>query len=311
MPQRVLDFAGLAHVGDHLHGGRVIVGEEQALAFIQLADDLHLLLGQREIKDVKVLLHPLLVGGFGDDHHVALQQKAQGGLRGGFVILLTDFVQDGIGEKVVASLGEGAPGLVLHAVLFHVLVRGLLLMEDVGLHLVDRRGDFGELAQVDQAVGIKIADADGAQLASTVGLFHRAVGAVIVAERLVNQQQIDVVGVQLLQRTVDGGLCHLVSGVGDPHLGGQEQLVPRHAAFLDGGAHRLLVAVGLGGIDGAVAHRDGVQHAAFTFLAADLVDAVAKFWHLDAVVECYIFHHDFILPNCNRWPPVQSAATVL
>ena len=167
MPQRFLDFAGLDHVGDHLHGTRVIVGEEQALAFIQLADGLHLLLGQREIKDVKVLLHPLLVGGFGDDHHVALQQKAQGSLRGGLVVLLADFVQNGIGEKVVASLGEGPPGLVLYAVLFHVLVRGLLLMEDVGLHLVDRRRDFGELAQVDQAVGIKVADADGAQLAST------------------------------------------------------------------------------------------------------------------------------------------------
>lgn len=118
LPPGALDFAGLAHVGDHLHGGRVIVGEEQALAFIQLADGLHLLLGQREIKDVKVLLHPLLVSGFGDDHHVALQQKAQGSLRGGLVVLLADFVQDGIGEKVVASLSEGPPGLVLHAVLF-------------------------------------------------------------------------------------------------------------------------------------------------------------------------------------------------
>lgn len=83
----------------------------------------------------------------------------------------------GLVKKSLRPSAKGPPGLVLHAVLFHVLVRGLLLMEDVGLHLVDRRGDFGELAQVDQAVGIKVADADGAQLASPVSLLHGAVGA--------------------------------------------------------------------------------------------------------------------------------------
>ena len=134
-------------------------------------------------------------------------------------------------KKSLRPSAKGPPGLVLHAVLFHVLVRGLLLMEDVGLHLVDRRRDFGELAQVDQAVGIKVADADGAQLASPVGLLHGAVGAVIVTERLVNQQQIDVVGVQFLQRAVDGGLCLLISGIGYPYFSCDKEFLPRKSAL--------------------------------------------------------------------------------
>ena len=45
----------------------------------------------------------------------------------------------------------------------------------------------------------------------------------------------------------------LVPGVGEPHFGGQENVLTGQSTGGDGRAHALLVAVGLGGVDVAVA----------------------------------------------------------
>ena len=82
---------------------------------------------------------------------------------------------------------------MLHAEFLHDLVRLLLLEKDVRLHLVDGGPDRAEIGKVDQAVGVKVAHADRADLAGMKRIFHGAVGAVVVAEGLVNEQQIDVV----------------------------------------------------------------------------------------------------------------------
>ena len=60
-----------------LYRFRVIVREEQALAAVQRFDGRHILRVQREIKQIEILLHPLLVRGFRDHGHTALHEKAQ------------------------------------------------------------------------------------------------------------------------------------------------------------------------------------------------------------------------------------------
>ena len=130
---------GFAHVGEHFHRGWVVVGEEQALALVQLADGRHVLAAQGEVKHTDVLLHTLLVGGLGDHHHAGLEQEAQGGLGGGLVVLGADLGQHGVVEEVLPALGEGAPALMLYAVLLHDFMGLGLLLEHMGLHLVDRR----------------------------------------------------------------------------------------------------------------------------------------------------------------------------
>ena len=82
---------------------------------------------------------------------------------------------------------------MLHAEFLHDLVRLLLLEKDVRLHLVDGGLDRAEIGKVDQAVGVKVAHADRAYLAGMKRIFHGAVSAVVVAEGLVDEQQIDVV----------------------------------------------------------------------------------------------------------------------
>ena len=51
--------------------------EKQALAAVQRFDGRHILRVQREIKQIEILLHPLLVRGFRDHGHTALHEKAQ------------------------------------------------------------------------------------------------------------------------------------------------------------------------------------------------------------------------------------------
>ena len=71
---------------------------------VQLADALHILIGQREVEHIEVLLHTLLADGLRDDNHAALDEIAQGGLCRTLVILGTDGYQRFVTEEVVASL---------------------------------------------------------------------------------------------------------------------------------------------------------------------------------------------------------------
>ena len=190
-----------------------------------------------------------------------------------------------MGEDVVAALGQRAPGLQGGAVLGVPGAVVGLLVEDVGLHLVDGRRHLDVLRQVHEPVGEEVGDTDGADLAGGQGLLHGAVGAVVVAEGLVDEQQVDVVGAQAAQGAVDGAGGALVPGVGDPHLGGDEDVLAGQSAGGDGRAHALLVAVGLGGVDVAVADLEGLEHGPLGLLRRSQEDAVADLRDVDAIVE--------------------------
>ena len=221
----------------------------------------------------------------GDDDDVELDEVAQGHLGGGLAVLLADGGEHRVGEDVVAALGERPPGLQGGVVLGVPGAVVGLLVEDVGLHLVDGRRHLDVLRQIHEPVGEEVGDADGADLAGGQGLLHGAVGAVVVAEGLVDEQQVDVVGAQAAQRAIDGAGGAFLPGVGDPHLGGQEDVLAGQSAGGDGRAHALLVAVGLGGVDVAVADLEGLEHGALGLLRRGQEDAVADLRDVDAIVK--------------------------
>ena len=78
--------------------------EEQTLARIQCADGIHFSIAQGKIEHIQVLLHPLLVGGFGDHHHIRLDEEPQGGLSGCFAVMLADLHQHGVGKAALFAL---------------------------------------------------------------------------------------------------------------------------------------------------------------------------------------------------------------
>ncbi len=106
-------------------------------------------------------------------------------------------------EEVVLAFRERPPGFDLHAVLLQELLGLDLLVERVGFDLVDRRGDVVVDDQVHHAVGVEVADADGADPALPVERLHVPPGAVDVAVRLVDQVEVQVVQSQPLQRPLE------------------------------------------------------------------------------------------------------------
>jgi hypothetical protein len=130
---------------------------------------------------------------------------------------------------------------------------------------------------------------------------HRAPRAVDVAERLVDEVQIDVVQAQSLQGGGEGALRGFSAGVLHPELGGHEQLFSGDAARGDRTSDCLLVALGGGGVQRPVARREGVAHGLLGLVNGDLVDAEAEDRHRYAVVQShlgYVGSHDACLSLC-------------
>lgn len=71
---------------------------------------------------------------------------------------------------------------------------------DPGLwsELVDRRGDLVVLDEVHEPVGVEVRHPDRLGEALAIDFLHRAPGAVVIAKRLVDQIDVDVVERQTL-----------------------------------------------------------------------------------------------------------------
>src|SRR5215203_233255 len=165
----------------------VAVVEEQRLTGVQAGDLRHLVVGQLEVEDGEVLGHPLGSDRFGDDDDAALDEPAQHDLGDGLAVRVGDPGQCRVGEQVVAAFGEGSPRLHLNPAVAHQLLVVAALEERVGLDLVHRRGGLVVVDEVDEAVGVEVRDADGADLALLVQGLHGPPLAVDVTEGLVNQ----------------------------------------------------------------------------------------------------------------------------
>ena len=258
--------------------------DDFAAAQIQLGDGGHILIAESKIPNVEIFLHPLLVGGLGDDDHTPLSVPAQSHLGSGFAVLLAELGQNRVGENVVFPFGHWSPRLRLDVQGFHVLDSPGLSEEGMQLHLVDHRGDPGIQAQVGQPVRVEVAHADGPDLSSLVQLLHGPPGSVVVVHRLVDQVQVQIVQAQLLHRSLEGSPSALIPGILNPQLGGDEQLFPGDPAFGDSGSHRFLVEISGGGIDKPIPHRKGVAHRLLTdssFRHLKYPEALQR--HLDSV----------------------------
>ena len=92
-------------------------------------------------------------------------------------------------------------------------------------------------------------------------------------QRPVHEEEVDVVGAQVLEGALDGcgGPLGLVVGVVD--LGRDEQVLARDSRCLERGPDLGLVAVHLSGIDMAVPDFEGAAHRVVRVLGRDLVGA--------------------------------------
>ncbi|MNS69628.1 hypothetical protein D3C72_1029450 [compost metagenome] len=117
--------------------------------------------------------------------------------------------------------------------------------------LVGHDRSLGKLHRLGHQRRIEVGDADMAHLAGLPHLVQRSdlFGKRDRVVRPMQQQQVDIIGLQLFQAFIDGGEEGLVLVVLDPDLGGEKHLAACNARSSNGFADLGFVAVDLGGID--------------------------------------------------------------
>ena len=230
----------------------------------------------------------------GNHDDTEVEEVAQRHLAHGLAVLLANLGEQRVLEEVVGALGERAPRHVRYAKVLHVLMRVVLLPEHMGLDLVDHRHHLGERADVEQARGVEVGNADRADEAVLVRTLHVAPRRVVIAVGLVKKHKVNLIHAKEFERLLDGVVGLALAVVGNPHLAHDEELVARNAARLDAGAHAALVAIRLSGVDHAVAARDGVLDAALGGGVVDLEHAVAEHGHLHAIGKGLVLHGNLL-----------------
>ena len=153
---------------------------------------------------------------------------------------------------------------------------------------LDERGHH--LALVDEVLDlcrVEVRDADGAQLARPVSVLELPVSGDVVAGRLVQDHEVDVVSAQALERLVHGGVAPVE---GRPQLRLQEDVLARFGGGPHAPPHAALVDIDVGGVDELVAVVQGEGDGRLGLVGGELVGAKADEGHLDAVVQGDVVH---------------------
>lgn len=193
------------------------------------------------------------MGRFGNDNHAALDKPAQGDLGYALAVFTADFGQQRIRKETVASFGERSPRHDARTELLHDPLRLDLLVENMRLYLIHGRNDLHITGQIDEVVGIEIRNADSTQFTLFVSLFQCAVCPVTVAERLVQQYQVDIVRLQFTQALVDRSFRFFIPVVRYPHFRHEENFLAVDTAFADGISYAFFVVVCLCRVDHTIA----------------------------------------------------------
>ena len=159
----------------------------------------------------------------------------------------------------------------------------VLLVERVDFHLIHHGTDTGKGGNVHHSVGIEIGDANSAELSGLIQVLQRPVGTIIIAKRLVQKHQIQIIRPQFSHGFQYGSLCLFIAIMLDPDLGRQKDFFPGNARFFNCIAYLFLIEIALGCIQSPVTCLQSVQNTALTDILRYLIDAVAQDRHFDSV----------------------------
>ena len=155
-------------------------------------------------------------------------------------------------------------------------MRRLLPPEHVGFNLVDHRCYVKEGTDACEADRREVEDTDRANETRFVSALHISPSGMVVAVRLVQKHQIDVVGAELLEGLLDGIVDIALTVVGDPYPIDEEDIVAVDAELFDALADAFLIAVGLSGVDQTAAAIQSILDAVFCLIVSDLEGSVAE-----------------------------------
>ena len=236
----------------------------------------------------------------GEDHHAQLQVIANAELGNGDPVPLGHPLDGGV--LFGLSVGHGGVGLQQDPAAPAEGEQGKGRVGDVTEHLVDHGLDRCRGPQILQVCRLKVGDPDGPDLSGGEGVLqgppHLAVFREVAVVRLVylrpglwavNEHQIHIVqphGGQSLVDGLGGGGIGLVLG---GHLAGDKNFFPGDAAAPDSLPNAGLVAVGLGGVDMAVADGERGFYRLGGLLVGKEPSAKGQPWDGDAVGQGVLF----------------------
>ena len=104
------------------------------------------------------------------------------------------------------------------------------------------------------------------------------------------EHQVEIVGFQLFEGSVDRFLALLIAVMLHPDLSCEKNLLTGNTRFCDSCTNFFLVEIALCRVDQTIAHRKCIGHTPLALVLCHLIYAVAEHGHFDPVVELYIFH---------------------
>ena len=203
-----------------------------------------------------------------------LQVPAQDDLSRALAVLLRQLGENRLGHQFGIAVAKRIPGLERHVAVLEERLHLMLVPIRVHLDLQHRGGDRSHVEHLLRLGLAEVRQADRTHLARSHGILHRLPRFRVPAVGLVQEQQIQIVGVQAAQCGVDGLAAVLVPVILREQLGGDEEFAAVDAAALDDAADGLLVEVGVGRVDMTVAGFDGLRQMRLDLGRAHQKDAV-------------------------------------
>src|ERR1700733_4772304 len=253
---------------------------------------------QFEVEHVQILRHAFFAHGLGQSHDAALRQPTEYHLRDALLVLRGDRSQRWILEDMIPPLRKRRPCLWLNPIGLQELLGLALLKKRIDFDLIDSGRQIVVQHEVNQSVRWKVGHANRPDFTRAIQLLHRAPLAVYVAERLVNEIQVQVIQLQTLHGSLKGGSRPFIALSLNPQLCGDKELLPGDAAPPDPSTHGRLVEIRRGRVDQAIANVDRVDYALFAYRRiGNLEHAEPQDGHHDAIVECDLLHDPLYVPR--------------
>ncbi|MPN27791.1 hypothetical protein SDC9_175225 [bioreactor metagenome] len=235
---------------------------------------IHLICGQREIEDIQILLNVQRTHRSREDDVPFLNMPAQDDLRIGLTVFCSDFREQRFREQRLIAVTQRIPALDDSAIGRNSRFERFLLVIGMAFHLQHGGFDFGKRKHVFQPIRLEVGQADASDFSCRNGFFHIPPCAAIIAKLLMQQQEVDVAGLQAVKHFVDCNCRNALAVVAGPEFGCDPDVLARDAALFHGLSHAALVLISMRGVDVPVTQLERCETSLFrSFVSENLVNA--------------------------------------
>ena len=157
-----------------LHKLRVAEIDGARVVLVHLSDLCYVGITQREVEDIKILRHTLLMTRLGNSYDATLCEPTKGNLSSTLIVLGSDGRQlFALHDAFNTLSAERSPSHHLCSELRMNRLDARLLDKRVALQLVHHRLYFHIVGEIEETACLEVAHTDGTNLAITVGFLHR------------------------------------------------------------------------------------------------------------------------------------------